>query len=42
MAGKFVNTEQKVMFDTLSDNMKSLLDNPYYKFSDKKGTVCQY
>ena len=42
MAGKFVNTEQKVTFDTLSENVKELMKNPYYQFSDKKGSVCQY
>lgn len=42
MAGKFVNTEQKLAFDALSENVKSSLINPYYGYSDKKGTVCQY
>ena len=42
MAGKFINTEQKATFDVLTDSMKNILKNPYYKFSDKKGTVCQY
>ena len=42
MAGKFINTDQKVFFDSLSDNMKELLNNPYYQYSDKKGSVCQY
>ena len=42
MAGKFINTTQKVTFDTLSVEMKNLLDNPYYQFSDKKGSVAQY
>lgn len=42
MAGKFINTDQKITFDTLADNMKDLLNNPYYQFSDKKGTICQY
>ena len=42
MAGKFVNTEQKVTFDTLSENVKELMKNPYYQLSKKKGSVCQY
>ena len=42
MSGKFINTEQKVTFDVLSDNMKNLLNNPYYGYSDKKGSVTQY
>lgn len=42
MAGKFINTDQKITFDTLSNDMKGLLDNPYYLFSDKKGSVTQY
>ncbi len=42
MAGVFVNTNQKVMLDSLSGTMKSLLNNPYYLFSDKKGSVTQY
>ena len=42
MSGKFINTEQKVTFDVLSDNMKNLLNNPYYGYSEKKGSVPQY
>ena len=42
MGGKFINTDQKVTFDVLSDSMKELLNNPYYGYSDKKGSVCQY
>ena len=42
MGGKFINTDQKVTFDVLSDSMKGLLNNPYYGYSDKKGSVCQY
>lgn len=42
MAGKFINTDQKVMLDFGTDTVKSLLNNPYYMFSDKKGSVTQY
>lgn len=42
MAGVFVNTNQKIMLDSLTDTMKSLLNNPYYFLSDKKGSVTQY
>lgn len=42
MSGKFINTDQKITFDTLSNNMKDLLKNPYYQYSDKKGSVFQY
>lgn len=42
MAGKFINTDQKVMLNMSTDNMKSLINNPYYLFSDKKGSLCTY
>lgn len=42
MAGKFVNNNQKVMIDNASSIVKSILNNPYYMYSDKKGSLCQY
>lgn len=42
MAGKFINNDQKITLDLMSSNMTSLLNNPYYLYSDKKGSSTQY
>lgn len=42
MAGKFINQSQKMTIDTLVDNAKTLLNNPYYLYSDKKTAVADY
>lgn len=42
MAGKFINQDKKIMLDTIADNMKTVLNNPYYLFNDKRGSVAQY
>ena len=40
--GKFTNTNYVSTLDKLVDASKSKLNNPYYKFSDKKPTVVTY
>lgn len=44
MAGKFINTSSiyQDMISQSSSITKSLMNNPYYLFSDKKGSVCDY
>lgn len=42
MAGQFVNTIHKQTLDTLVDGLKSILNNPYYIWSNKSPTVCDY
>ena len=44
MAGKFINTTTAYsqMTTNLADMAKSLLDNPYYLYTDKKATECTY
>lgn len=42
MAGKFINNNQKIMLDNAVDSVKTILNNPYYLYSDKKGSVSQY
>ena len=42
MAGKFINKTQNVMLDTLVDGFKKFMDNPYYIYTDKKGSTCTY
>ena len=44
MAGKFINTTTAYtqMVTNAGNRMKSLLDNPYYLFTDKKASECTY
>lgn len=44
MAGKFLNTSTAYsqMTNNLTSMAKSLLDNPYYLYTDKKATECTY
>ena len=42
MAGKFINKNQNVMIDTLVDGYKNIMNNPYYIYTDKKGSTCTY
>ena len=35
MAGKFINQSQKMTIDTLTENVKSILNNPYYMYRQK-------
>ena len=40
--GKFVNTKYNETMDIMVDNLKNLMNNPYYKWSDKSGTSTTY
>lgn len=40
--GKFLNTSQKVTINSLVDGFKDRMNNPYYKFTDKKPTIVTY
>lgn len=40
--GQFVNTTHKQTLDTLVDGLKDILKNPYYIWSTKSPTVCDY
>ena len=42
MAGKFINTTQKVIIDSLVESYKDRLKNPYYTQTDKKATIVTY
>lgn len=42
MAGKFINNTQKIMIDSANDTVINILNNPYYLYSDKKGSIAQY
>lgn len=42
MAGKFTNTKYTETIDSLVSATKSKINNPYYKFSDKKPTKVTY
>lgn len=42
MAGKFINTTYKETLDGVTSFAKDLLDNPLYKFNDKKATRVKY
>ncbi len=42
MAGKFTNTKYTDTIDSLVSATKSKINNPYYKFSDKKPTKVTY
>ena len=44
MAGKFLNTVSSYgqMIENASSIVKDRLDNPYYLFTDKKGSLCTY
>lgn len=42
MAGKFINKNQKIMIDSLVTGIKTILNNPYYLYSDKKSSIAQY
>lgn len=42
MAGKFINTTQKVIIDSLVESHKDILKNPYYTQTDKKATIVTY
>lgn len=44
MAGKFIRTSnmKQVMPDLLADNVKSILNNPYYLFNNLSGSTCTY
>ena len=39
---KFINTDQKVVIDSLVNGLQDKLKNPYYVFTDKKGTNVDY
>ena len=40
--GKFINTEQKVVINSLVEGFKERLKNPYYIVTDKKPTLATY
>ena len=40
--GKFINTEYTKAIDKISDTVKTLLNNPYYMWNDKKPTITTY
>ena len=42
MAGKFINTEHKQNIDSMVENVKNILKNPYYLWSNKTATVVTY
>lgn len=44
MAGRFINiqTTHSTMTNTVIDTAKTMLNNPYYLYSDKKGSECIY
>lgn len=42
MAGKFINQSQKITIDTLTENVKTILNNPYYMYQDKKAAIADY
>lgn len=42
MAGKFINTSQQDIFSNIINTTKSILNNPFYMFSDKKGSEATY
>lgn len=42
MAGKFINTSNQEIFSNIINTTKSILNNPFYMFSDKKGSECTY
>ena len=42
MAGKFINQSQKMTIDTLTENVKTILNNPYYMYQDKKAAIADY
>ena len=42
MAGKFINTQYKDTIDSITNMSKDLLNNPFYKFNDKKATRTRY
>ena len=42
MAGKFVNQSQKTTIETLTNNVKEILDNPYYMYNDKRAAIGDY
>lgn len=42
MAGRFTNNNQVIMLNTLVDTAKELVNNGFYEYSDKKGTVVDY
>lgn len=42
MAGKFINTDKKVVIDSLVEGFKERLKNPYYIYQDKQPTVVTY
>lgn len=39
---KFINTDQKVVIDSLVEGFKDRMKNPYYTFTDKKPTIVTY
>lgn len=40
--GKFINTDQKIVINSMVESYKERLKNPYYTFTDKKATVTTY
>ena len=40
--GKFTDTQYKKTMDTLVESVKSVINNPYYLFTDQKGTKVDY
>ena len=44
MAGKFIRTSnmKQTMPDLLADNVKGIINNPYYLFNNLDGSTCTY
>ena len=44
MAGRFINTSTTStnILNSIANTVQSILDNPYYLFSDKKASLCTY
>ncbi len=42
MKGKFIDTSYNDTIDNITSTMKNLLKNPYYQWSDKAATICNY
>ena len=40
--GKFVDTQRKIVIDSLIEGFKDKLKNPYYIHTDKKPFICTY
>ena len=40
--GKFIDTQRKIVIDSLIEGFKDKIKNPYYIHSDKKPFICTY